>query len=205
MITIEALLYEGSPFLPQVNQEVINLILADVRQDSLRLPGELIAIRLCQVAETQAAMILAEGEIVELHERFGTMHTDIGPHLLGFTRPLLFLRGAFTAACEGFSRARSLLDEADLSFEAKSSFLENLEYAVGLLRQDPSGRLLISTFVTREAGSNRNIYYRVGLEVARRTFTAYSDIIDSILRDMGYRAPLLPAQKPWPEINGDLG
>ena len=195
MVTIEDLLYEGSTFLPQVKQEVINLILADVRQDSLRIPGELIAMRLCQVAETQAAMILAEGDIVELHERFGTMHTDIGPYLLGFARPLLLLRGAFTAACEGFSHARSLLDEADLNFETRSSFLENLDYAVGLLRQDPSGRLLINTFVTREAGSNRSLYYRVGLEVARRTFTAYSDIINGILRDMGYRTPLLPAQK----------
>jgi len=151
---------------------------------------------LYQVAETQAAMILAEGDIAKLHERFGTMHTDIGPYLLGFTRPLLFLRGAFTAAIEGFSHARRLLYKADLNSEAKSFFFENLEYAVGLLRQDPSGRLLLNTFVTREAGSNRSIYYRVGLEVARRTFIAYPDIIDGILRDMGYHVLPLPDQKP---------
>jgi len=196
MITVEDLLFKGSPFLPEVEQDVVDRILADIGQKPLCLPAELIAIRLCQVMEERVPMILAEGHIVTLHKRFGTTFTDIGSYLLGSTRPFLLLRSAITGALEGFSHVRNSLYSADLNSETRAFLLDNLEYAVGLLRQDPSGRTLVNSVVAQETKSGRDVYYQAGLEAARRLFTSYSDLIDDILRQTGYRAPLLPPQKP---------
>lgn len=191
MARVEDLLYRGSPFLIEVEQAVTDRILGDLRSDPSYYPGEAIAKRLGQVAGMQAARVL--GEIGGLNRRFGTTPPDIARYHQGFDTPLLLLQLAYAGAVEGLAQARQMIIGLEAN-ATKTFLLANLEYAVQLLRQDPTGRLLIRTITARENASNSNIYYRVGLEIAQRIFAAYSDVIEGVLQRKGYRVNPFPRQ-----------
>ena len=166
---LDRFLYPGSPFLPEVEPIVLGWIMSDFKKDPSYYPGEAIAKRLGQVAILQSAKVLCEiGE-------FKMVPRDVAQYVSGFDRPLLLTQIAYAGAVEGFAQTRLMLTRTQAD---QRDFVDrNLEYAVRLLRQDPSGKLLMNEVVGREMQTARNLYSRVGLEVGRRLFIAYSDIV----------------------------
>jgi CHAT domain-containing protein len=64
---------------------------------------------------------------------------------------------------------------------------ENLSFALTLLRADPSGVRFINRLVQKEVAASTNLYYKVGIEAARRIFLEYTEILAILHPNVEYK------------------
>jgi len=179
---IDRFLYEGSPFLPSVEQEILERILNDLRSDPSYYPGEAIAKHLGWQGLTHTGEVM-----IEAVKEFKIPPPDVAEYMQGFSKPLLLLQISYAGAADGMAAARQILRQHKQGPDLDVT--TDLEYGVSLLRQDPSGLRLIDRFVQRESARRSSICYRIGLEAVRRLFASYSEIITA----MGFRPSPFPS------------
>jgi len=92
----------------------------------------------------------------------------------GFVAAVSLLQFSYVSVAHGLSAAYQMLQQPEL--ESRRQFLNvHLEYGARLLAEDISGRYLVEDFVRKESQQSADLYYKVGLEAARRTFLAYCE------------------------------
>ena len=181
---IERFLTNGSRFVPEVSQDVVNRILADITGEEKYKPGEAIAKWLIALWTELWPSVLRE--TLERNGEFTPDEFRRFSH--GFLWPLQLLVFSYGTLEEGIDAARLFLRRAKADSgwqdEARPFVLANLEYGLGSLRKDLSGKTLIDDLARRETTTRADTYYSLGLDAACRYFAAYWDQ----LTDLGFGA-----------------
>lgn len=165
--------FRGSPFWPDVDLRVVDRIKQDLREDPTYYPGEAIAKHLVLVGGVMSMELV--GEKVKINRSKMTIMPDEAvAYSKGFVAAVSLLQFSYVSVAHGLSAARQMLQQPEL--ESRRQFLNaHLEYGARLLSEDISGKRLIEDFVRKESRQSTNLYYKVGLEAARRTFLAYCE------------------------------
>lgn len=178
---LDEYLQDESPFLRNVNISALERIIRDLflEQDynvSQALAKELI---LVEATSVLGAISKNPGKYVLTTQE--QLRRDMAEYYIGFTRPFRLLQLASLARQTGLEQAKKL--HSRLSAEnAERYFLhENLSFALTLLRADPSGVRFINQLVQKELAAATNLYYKLGLEAARRIFLAYTEILATLI------------------------
>ena len=166
--------FRGSPFWPDVDPRVVDRIKKDLREDPTYYPGEAIAKHLVW-AGLQMSMELLGKKVKIGRRKMVITPNEAGAYSKGFVAPIFLLQFSYISVADGLSAARwALAKHPDVATndEFQSLLRPNLEYAADLLARDTSGKRLIESFVQKQSQSS-DLYRKVGLEAARRTFLAY--------------------------------
>jgi len=170
---------DGSPFLPDVELEILNPIIRDLALEQGYFMGEAIAKGLGIIGSTNAVWALSRKS-----SKRSAKPEDLAEYFRGFHRPLSLLMIAYAGLVEenGLEAAQKILSHSYKDDVTELNFLlDNLSFAVDQLYIDQSGIELINQIGQRESSRVVNLYYKIGLEAARRTFTAYSKILDTLV------------------------
>ncbi len=194
---LDRYLQDDSPFLPEVDLRLLNAIIRDLFLEQGYRTGEAIArglvtgIALLTSSLTSSVVEALSGKPDKRIETMG----DLAEYARGFTLPLRLLQIAYVEVEEktGELKAKSVGEPkiaktmiSWLPVDAERDFLlENISLAVSLLRADSSGVKLINQIVRKELSRAANLYYKIGLEAARRTFVSYAEILDTLIPPPG--------------------
>lgn len=172
---IDRYLQEDSPFLPEVELTALNSIIRDLALEQGYYVGEATAKALRLHGTTSAARALSR----KSSERTATPE-NLAEYIRGFDRPLQLLQIAYAGVGREPEAAEKILSWLPELAE-RDFLLENIAFAVDLLKTDLSGVKLVSQIVHKELLKPANLYYKVGLEAARRTFAAYVEVLNTII------------------------
>ena len=173
-------LFQGSPFSPDVEPQVVEHIRADLRDDPTYYPGEAIAKHLVLVGIETAAKLM--GRRINIGRAKVLMGpNEVSEYSQGFAAPICLLQFSYISVAHGLAAARWALANHPPGVAGGNALQDlltsNLEYAARLLAEDISGKRLVEDFVRRESQRSSDLYRNVGLEAARRAFTAYCDTL----------------------------
>jgi hypothetical protein len=176
-IRVQDFFSQGSPLWPDVDSQIVDQIKKDLRSDPTYYPAEAIAKHLVLFGGQMSMELL--GKRVQLDQKRVTITPDeANAYSRGFVAPVFLLQFSYISVAHGLPAAHQALSSHPNvvnNSEFQNILHDNLEYAAKLLAQDTSGKRLIEDFVQKESRQSSDLYYRVGLEAARRTFLAYHE------------------------------
>lgn len=178
---LDEYLQVGSPFLREVDLSLLNAVIRDLFLEQDYNVSQALAKPLILIEATSVLGAISKnpGKYVPTTQK--QLRRDMAEYYIGFTRPFRLLQLACLARQTGLEQAKKL--HSRLSAEnAERYFLhENLSFALTLLRADPSGVRFINQLVQKELAEATNLYYKLGLEAARRIFLAYTEILATLI------------------------
>jgi CHAT domain-containing protein len=194
---LDEYLQDGSPFLREVDLSILDSIISDLfleqHYDISQALAKVLILR--EATSVLGAISKNPGKYVPTTPE--QLRRDMAEYYIGFIRPFRLLQLALLARQTGLEKAKEIhswrsAEKADWHFEH-----ENLPFAFTLLRADPSGVRFINQLMLKEVAASTNLYYKVGIEAARRIFCSYTDILATLIPDSKGEdeedsAPLLP-------------
>ncbi|HWS83237.1 MAG TPA: hypothetical protein VN207_03165, partial [Ktedonobacteraceae bacterium] len=181
---LDEYLQDGSPFLREVDLSLLNAVIRDLFLEQNYYIGEAIA-KVLSLGEFSSAW----GAIAANHGKYAftsleEMQENVGEYMTGFGRPFSLLLLAYTGLQTGLGGARKLNSWLSSNSIPGRDFEDHyLPFALTLLRGDLSGVIVINQLVRKELAAATNLYYKLGLEAARRIFLAYTEILATLIPD----------------------
>ena len=169
----EVYLFQGSPFIPALNQNVWNDIIDNARFMPIRVA---IVLGLKPLADTHLMYLQSHPELLV---RFRTAPFDLILYRMGYLAPLEIFTLAFYKLMNMTEQIYVLLESREKADGQKfASFLmSKIDQCVNLFQQDD----LEEKVFNLAYGYDRSDYYRVGITVAEMTYRGYNSAIMKIL------------------------
>lgn len=179
---LDEYLQEGSPFLREVDLSLLNAVVRDLFLEQHYYIGEAIAKGL-SLGEVSSVL----GSIAKSRDKYPftsveEMQNNVGEYITGFSRPFSLLLLAYSGLQTGLGGAKKINSWLSSTGGRKRDFEDRyLSFALTLLRGDLSGVIFINQLVQKELAVATSLYYKLGLEAARRIFLAYTEILATLI------------------------
>lgn len=179
-------LFNGSPFMPNIDDRIVESIIDAINVDQSYYPGEAVAQHVSLFSTMHVKKVADELSAINYIFGINADIEDVKTYAHGLYRPMRVLATSYFSITSGRDKVIEKLMEmgySDGSIGEENFVMGNLSRGEKWLTQNlRSGEVVVSEIVKQEKWSSDSLYYKIGLEASRRTFHNY---LDRVLKHFG--------------------